>query len=279
MDHYTLWNPAIGGILIGLASLLATALSGKIPGISGVFGRLFVPATPDKTWRLVFLLGLIGGAALSFAFWQSAAPLSTNAVARRHGDCRFARRIWHSPRRRLHERTRRLRGRDGREKFDRGHNHLRRSRRGDGFHLSPNHPMKAGKLFLILVAGALFGSGLAISGMTDPARVIGFLDVFGAWDPALLFVMAGAVGIYGFGMLVLRRFGNRSLRLPPAASSPIDCRLVLGAAIFGLGWGLGGFCPGPALANLGALRLEALLFVPAMAIGMLFAQRLFGADN
>ena len=76
--------------------------------------------------------------------------------------------------------------------------------------------MKAGKLFLILVAGGLFGSGLAVSGMTDPARVIGFLDVFGAWDPALLFVMAGAVGVYGLGMLLLRRFGSQSLKLPSA---------------------------------------------------------------
>ena len=139
--------------------------------------------------------------------------------------------------------------------------------------------MKAGKLFLFLVAGGLFGSGLAVSGMTDPARVIGFLDVFGAWDPALLFVMAGAVGVYGLGMLVLRRFGSQSLKLPSAASSPIDRRLVIGAAIFGVGWGLGGFCPGPALANLGALRAEALLFVPAMAIGMVLAQRFFGADR
>jgi uncharacterized membrane protein YedE/YeeE len=137
--------------------------------------------------------------------------------------------------------------------------------------------MKAGKLFLFLVAGGLFGSGLAVSGMTDPARVIGFLDVFGAWDPALLFVMAGAVGVYGLGMLVLRRFNG--LKLPSTASSPIDRRLVIGAAIFGLGWGLGGFCPGPSLANLGALRVEALLFVPATAIGMLLAQRFFGADS
>ena len=137
--------------------------------------------------------------------------------------------------------------------------------------------MKAGKLFLFLVAGGLFGSGLAVSGMTDPARVIGFLDVFGAWDPALFFVMAGAVGVYGLGMLVLRRFDG--LKLPSAASSPIARRLVIGAAIFGLGWGLGGFCPGPALANLGALRAEALFFVPAMAIGMLLAQRFFGADR
>lgn len=139
--------------------------------------------------------------------------------------------------------------------------------------------MKAGKLFLFLVAGGLFGSGLAISGMTDPARVIEFLDVFGVWDPALLFVMGGAVGVYGLGMLFLRRFGSQSLKLPSAASSPIDRRLVIGAAIFGVGWGLGGFCPGPALANLSALRAEALLFVPAMAIGMLLAQRFFGANR
>ena len=138
--------------------------------------------------------------------------------------------------------------------------------------------MKAGKLALFFVAGGLFGTGLAVSGMTDPARVIGFLDVFGAWDPALLFVMAGAVGVYGLGMLTLR-FQSRSLNLPSAASSPIDRRLIIGSVIFGVGWGLGGFCPGPALANLGALRVEVLLFVPAMAIGMSLAQRFFGADR
>jgi len=73
MEHYTLWHSLIGGILIGLASLIATALSGKIPGISGLFGRLLVPATSDKAWRVVFLAGLISGAALCFAFWPSAA--------------------------------------------------------------------------------------------------------------------------------------------------------------------------------------------------------------
>ena len=87
INHYTLLNPIIGGILIGLASLIATVLSGKVPGISGVFGRILVPETPDKTWRVVFLLGLIGGAALSFALWESAAlfrpvrPLGMMAVA------------------------------------------------------------------------------------------------------------------------------------------------------------------------------------------------------
>src|SRR6267378_3690441 len=123
----------------------------------------------------------------------------------------------------------------------------------------------------------LFRTGLALSGMTDPARVIGFLDLFGAWDPALLFVMAGAVGVYGLGILMLRRVKNRDLKLPSPTPSPIDRQLIVGSAIFGVGWGLGGFCPGPALANLGAFRMEALVFVPPMAIGMLFAQQFFRA--
>jgi len=139
--------------------------------------------------------------------------------------------------------------------------------------------MKARSFALIFLAGALFGTGLAVSGMTDPGRVIGFLDVFGAWDPALLFVMAGAVAVYGIGMVVLRLFQNQNLKLPSTGSSSIDRQLVIGAAIFGVGWGLGGFCPGPALANLGALRIEALIFVPAMAMGMFLAQRFFRADR
>ena len=138
--------------------------------------------------------------------------------------------------------------------------------------------MKAAKVFGFLVAGALFGAGLAISGMTDPARVIGFLDVFGKWDPALLFVMAGAVGFYGLGMFILRKAAS-GLELPTAGPSSIDRQLVIGAAIFGVGWGLSGFCPGPSLANLGALRLEALVFVPTMAIGMVLAQQFFEADH
>jgi uncharacterized membrane protein YedE/YeeE len=138
--------------------------------------------------------------------------------------------------------------------------------------------MKPARLVFLLIAGALFGAGLAISGMTDPARVIGFLDVSGKWDPALVFVMAGAVAVYGMGTFIFRRSAIRSA-LPSTQSSPIDGRLVIGAAIFGVGWGLGGFCPGPALANLGALRIEALIFVATMALGMFVAQRLFGVDR
>ena len=147
--------------------------------------------------------------------------------------------------------------------------------------------MSPAKLFGILITGGLFGAGLSISGMTDAARVIGFLDVSGNWDPALAFVMAGAAGTYGIGMFALRKTASAAAdalqkfdgELPTIKSEPIDRRLVIGAAIFGVGWGLSGFCPGPALANLGALRIEALIFVPAMAIGMVVAQRVFGADS
>ncbi len=137
--------------------------------------------------------------------------------------------------------------------------------------------------FVILSAGALFGSGLAISGMTNPARVLGFLDVAGAWDPSLLFVMAGAVFTFGLGMLFLRSrrrgHGWFGTQLPARDRDPIDRRLVFGALVFGAGWGLAGFCPGPAIANLVALRFDALLFVPAMAVGMLIARFAFNADT
>lgn len=142
--------------------------------------------------------------------------------------------------------------------------------------------MKA-RLALICIAGALFGLGLALSGMTDPTRVVGFLDVTGNWDPALMFVMAGAVGTYGLGMALWRRAAGGAgwfgTQLPRGNRDPIDGRLIVGALIFGIGWGLGGFCPGPALANLAALRLEALAFVPTMALGMWLARAQFGADR
>ena len=138
------------------------------------------------------------------------------------------------------------------------------------------------KSFLVLLGGLLFGCGLALSGLTDPARVIGFLDVAGDWDPTLMFVMAGAVASYAAFTALFRRIrGERGWcgsRLPSAGAPNISARLIVGALIFGVGWGLGGFCPGPALAGLGGFRIEALLFVSLMAVGMVLAQRLFHAD-
>jgi uncharacterized membrane protein YedE/YeeE len=121
-----------------------------------------------------------------------------------------------------------------------------------------------------LLAGALFGLGLALSGMTDPLRVLGFLDLFGQWDPTLLFVLGGAVATTAVAFrFVLRRaqpvLAERFM-VPDARA--IDAPLLVGAAIFGIGWGLAGYCPGPALAGLGVLSREALWFVPAMVAGM-----------
>ena len=123
---------------------------------------------------------------------------------------------------------------------------------------------------LAALSGALFGVGLVLAGMTDPARVIGFLDLTGSWDPSLAFVMGGAVMVYAvMYRLVLRR---RAPWCAPAFHLPtrddLDRRLVLGAALFGVGWGLGGLCPGPGIVVAGAGLQTGLVFVAAMIAGM-----------
>lgn len=120
------------------------------------------------------------------------------------------------------------------------------------------------------LVGLIFGVGLILGGMTNPAKVIGFLDLTGLWDPSLMFVMGGAaaIGFFGFRFAKARReslFG-RVINLNDFKS--IDVSLILGAAIFGTGWGLSGFCPGPAIASLGTGEWKAFLFVAAMAGGM-----------
>lgn len=128
---------------------------------------------------------------------------------------------------------------------------------------------------LTFVAGAFFGAGLALSGMMDPLRVVAFLDVFGFWDPTLAFVMGGALPVFAGGYFFLQK----SLGLPSDSGDKISKNLIVGSLLFGVGWGLGGFCPGPAIASLGALRVEALVFVPMMALGMFLAQRAYGLDR
>ena len=122
-----------------------------------------------------------------------------------------------------------------------------------------------------LIAGAIFGAGLAVSGMMNPAKVLGFLDIAGNWDPTLAFVMGGALLVAAPGFLFLRKRGaaltGGRLHLP--VRSAIDGRLLGGAALFGLGWGLGGFCPGPAIAGLATGVGGVYVFVAAMLAGML----------
>jgi uncharacterized membrane protein YedE/YeeE len=121
------------------------------------------------------------------------------------------------------------------------------------------------------VVGLMFGVGLMASGMTDPGKVIGFLDLFGAWDPSLALVMGGAVvvGFFAFALAKKRTttFLGGALRFP--TSTQMDKPLVIGSLLFGAGWGLGGFCPGPALVSMADGQAKAMLFVAAMLVGML----------
>ena len=127
-----------------------------------------------------------------------------------------------------------------------------------------------------IICGIIFSIGLGISGMTQPQKVIGFLDIFGEWNPSLAFVMGGAVLSY----LALQIFIQRNFSIPLLGGSfkipsrkDLDRSLIIGALLFGSGWGLGGYCPGPAITSLGSGSLNALLFVVAMGVGMLLADR------
>lgn len=124
--------------------------------------------------------------------------------------------------------------------------------------------------FIALLAGLVFGLGLIISGMGDPAKVLNFLDIAGHWDPSLAFVMGGAitVGVLAFAWAKRRRHALLGEPMQWPAATRIDARLLTGAVLFGLGWGLAGFCPGPAVMNLATGAPEVWLFVAAMLAGM-----------
>jgi len=126
------------------------------------------------------------------------------------------------------------------------------------------------------LAGVLFGAGLLISGMADPARVLGFLRLAPGWDPTLAFVMAGALAVTIPGFAFMRRRGRPWLAesLDGLSHGAVDRRLLAGAAVFGLGWGLQGYCPGPAVVAFGMLQWPALIFLPAMFAGAWLADRL-----
>ncbi|MEO6319170.1 MAG: YeeE/YedE family protein [Polaromonas sp.] len=124
--------------------------------------------------------------------------------------------------------------------------------------------------FTSLLAGLVFGFGLILSGMANPAKVLGFLDLFGRWDPSLGLVMGGAVAVASTAFFLARRrtvsLLGSAMKLPTARH--IDRRLVIGSMLFGVGWGIAGFCPGPALVALGMGEGKAVVFVLAMLAGM-----------
>jgi uncharacterized membrane protein YedE/YeeE len=132
------------------------------------------------------------------------------------------------------------------------------------------------KAILPLLCGLLFGAGLEVSGMTDTRVVLGFLDITGAWDPSLMLVMVGALAVTVPGFWLAQKRSkpllSETFHLP--ASCAIEAKPLLGSAIFGIGWGLYGYCPGPALASLSTLNWQPLLFVAAMVIGVFLEKRI-----
>ncbi|WP_339843230.1 DUF6691 family protein [uncultured Halopseudomonas sp.] len=130
------------------------------------------------------------------------------------------------------------------------------------------------RILTALLAGLVFGMGLVISGMANPAKVLGFLDLFGQWDPSLALVMVGAIGAAFLPMQWVQRsgrtLGGEPVTLP--GKGQIDKRLIAGSLLFGAGWGVAGFCPGPALVAVGAGMPQAWLFAIAMLAGMLLFQ-------
>jgi uncharacterized membrane protein YedE/YeeE len=129
------------------------------------------------------------------------------------------------------------------------------------------------RLLWSFIAGGIFGAGLLISGMTDTRKVIGWLDIFGSWDPTLAFVMAGAVVVMGIAWQIAARRGQPVLggAFPEAPAPRVGRNLVIGSTLFGMGWGLAGLCPGPAIASLSWGGTGGLVFVAAMALGMFAA--------
>jgi uncharacterized protein len=129
------------------------------------------------------------------------------------------------------------------------------------------------------LAGLVFGLGLLISGMTNPAKVQNFLDLAGTFDPSLIFVIGGAVAVtfLGYRLAFTRRRPMLAEQFPLPSAKEIEARVVLGSALFGIGWGLSGFCPGPAITSLPLLAKGTLVFVPAMLIGIGLARLLLQA--
>lgn len=243
-NSFTPWTALAGGVLIGIAAAMFVLLNGRIAGISGVLGGLHKPHKGDVARRVAFVGGLIAAPllyAVSFGHPEAhidagygalvAAGLLVGAGTRYGSGCTS------------------------------GHGVCGLSR------LSPRSLVATGTF---MFAGLVFGIGLLVSGMANPNKVLGFLDLAGPWDPSLALVMAGAIAVGVVAFAVARQrtisFLGAEMKLP--AARQIDPQLVSGSVLFGVGWGIAGLCPGPALVSLGTGQVKAVVIVLAMVAGM-----------
>lgn len=269
MAQFVPWMALLGGAIIGAAAALLILFNGRIAGISGIVGALLRPVRGDIGWRIAFVGGLLA-APLVFICFAPLPPVAIDAgypllagagllvgLGARYGaGCTAATAFaaWRACRR------------------------VRWPRRSlscwpvsppsSGCATCEGHTMM--QFLSAAAAGLLFGLGLIVSGMSDPARVLAFLDLAGAWNPSLAFVMAGAVlvALPAFQYAARRRSSLLGLPMQLSRARSADPRLLLGSLAFGAGWGMAGLCPGPALASLLAWQPKALVFVLAMLAGM-----------
>ena len=146
--------------------------------------------------------------------------------------------------------------------------------------MSENNGLAWGNILIIVASGVLFGLGLSISEMVNPTRVLGFLNILGPWDPTLAFVMAGALTVavpgFQYAKLMHKPFLAVSFSVP--TKKDLDAKLISGAVIFGVGWGLAGICPGPSLVALNTMQVNVVVFVAAMLAGIIAHDRIFSKD-
>lgn len=260
------------GLILGLASALMLILFGRIMGISGIVGTALQRPKNDTLWRLVFIAGLISSAIIFAPLIDPSrlTPVETNlwlialaGLLVGYGSSREQLYVW----------SWHLWYFTTLSAFT-GSNSSLYGRRN---YNSSNHAvcllgMKQNHHYLYkFLLGLMFGLGLIISGMIYPAKVIGFLNIFGVWDPSLAFVMLGGITVYTtvFHFLHVKKVDTllgytKSLPL----KTHLDKKLIIGAVLFGVGWGLAGYCPGPALVSFGTFGTEAIVFVVAILGGM-----------
>ena len=263
------WPSLAGGMMIGLSAAMLWLSLGCVAGISGIAGGLIGLTNEDTPWRLAFVAGLVLGP-VAYLVASGHEPMlrigaSWPVLAVAGLLVGFGTRLGSG----VHQRSR-----------CHGPRAVVAALGCRGCHLHGNGDADrvcrqtfgaaAVKLWAALLAGLPFGTGLAVSGMLDPTRVLGFLNVTGAWDPSLAFVLGGAVGVSAVGQILSRRVACPLLagRFDAPTTHRIDLPLLCGSALFGIGWGLADFCPGPALASLSLGVPRSVVFVGAMLAGM-----------